>query len=74
MPHLFPKQSSQSSQGKRTRTATTHAKQADEHDEQQEDVSNKHRDDGHNIALDVRQTAGVLRRVPYRVDLRVDRR
>ncbi len=72
--HLFPKQASQSSQGKRTRTATTHAEQADEHDDQQEDVGNKHRDDGRYIALDVRVTAGVLRRIPCRADLRVGRR
>jgi len=73
VPHLFPKQASQSSERKRTRTATAHAKQADKHDDQQEDVGNKHRGDSRYIALDVRIIAGVLRRIPCRADLRMDR-
>ena len=68
-PHLFPKQASQS---KATCTAIVHAKQANKHDNQQEEVGDKHGDDGRYVHLDARYIAWAWCHSPGGVDLWID--
>jgi hypothetical protein len=65
-PHLFPKQASQA---KRTSTMMAQAKQTKEHGDQQDEVGNKHGDEGLLIGPDIGWAAVAVCRNPRRADL-----
>lgn len=68
-PHLFPKQASQKNA---TCAAMVHAKQADKHHGQQEEIGDKHGDDGRYVHLEVRCIARAWFCVPGGADLWID--
>lgn len=67
-PHLFP---DEATQAKLATTAITHDEQASEYDQKQDNVNNNCSDETKCAGIVLDRHTGELRRVPFRVNLRI---